>query len=479
MSARLAAAPQAERVDALVDYLFGELSRVLKRPADSFARDDHLLDMGLDSVHAVEIFEAIRRDTGIDLAPLAMYEHATIGALGAHLAELAAKPVAAAAPALPARGPGGAVFDQLLEAEGEAAREALFLDLIVTLSAERLAIARESIDVQGTLVTHGLDSVRSMEVFEGVLTGSSLNLPASVLAEHPTFAGLAQRLAVEFALAHPDSPARARDTRRAPNSRVSRERMGRMEGVLEDVRARLESLVPGAVANGGPARGAAVVRDDPTAWVRRHRRPGRPVDLRLLCFHSAGMDATMYDPWAQQMPDGVELCAVRLPGRPPHNGKPVPTMDELLPMLHTALQPFMDGRFAFFGHSFGALTAYAVTRYLRDRGERLPVRLVVAGFWSPDRFVSPAGADRVDGGQGGGRAHGRPEAPGQLVLPAGASRCRFRSPSSPRRATCSCRARTSRAGASRAPPPPTCTSCRAGTSSWSPTRWSSGLSARS
>ena len=34
MSARLAAAPAPERVDALIDYLVGELSRVLQRPAD-------------------------------------------------------------------------------------------------------------------------------------------------------------------------------------------------------------------------------------------------------------------------------------------------------------------------------------------------------------------------------------------------------------------------------------------------------------
>jgi acyl-CoA synthetase (AMP-forming)/AMP-acid ligase II/surfactin synthase thioesterase subunit/aryl carrier-like protein len=503
-TAPVLATTNGDRVGSLVDYLVGELSRVLRRPAESFTPEHHLLDLGLDSVRAVEIFEAIGRDTGIELAPLAMYEHSTIQALAAHLAELSAETVAgpaapivargldprravhdqlmdaegeatraallldliitvsaehlgvtresidvqatmtefgldsvksvesfeavlarsglslppavlaehrtfaglaqrlavefaraypaartaAAPPALALRGldPGRTVFDQLMEAEGTAARAALLLDLIVTATAKRIAVARESIDVQAGMAEFGLDSVTSVEVFEAVLERSGLSLPPAVLAEHPTFAALAQRLAVEFARAHPTARTAA-GTPAGADLAVLTTRVGRIEGVLEDIQAQLAVLAGGAVTNGDGPAPAAVVQDDPSQWVRRHRRTGRPADLSLVCFHSAGLDAPMYDPWVDAMPDGVELCAVRLPGRGAHSGTPVATMDELLPMLRTALEPWLDRRFAFFGHSFGALTAYAMTRYLRDRGERLPVRLIVAGFWAPDRWV--------------------------------------------------------------------------------------------
>lgn len=93
---------------------------------------------------------------------------------------------------------------------------------------------------------------------------------------------------------------------------------------------------------------------------------GRPRG-RVFAFAHAGGGASFFRPWAAAMPDGVELCAIQLPGREQRFAEPCfgrlgPLLDELVP----ALTPFLDRRFALFGHSLGALVAFEVARRLGD-----------------------------------------------------------------------------------------------------------------
>jgi medium-chain acyl-[acyl-carrier-protein] hydrolase len=106
--------------------------------------------------------------------------------------------------------------------------------------------------------------------------------------------------------------------------------------------------------------------------------------VRLFCFAHAGGNAVIFHGWHRQVPADIEVRAVQLPGRANRwNEAPHVQVEELLDALLTALQPWMDVPFAFFGHSMGAMLAFELTRSLRRRGAPLPVHLFVSGRGAP------------------------------------------------------------------------------------------------
>lgn len=58
-------------------------------------------------------------------------------------------------------------------------------------------------------------------------------------------------------------------------------------------------------------------------------------------------------------------------------------LQPLAQSLATALTPYLDRPYAFFGHSMGALISFAVTRELRRNGAPSPVHLFMAGHRAP------------------------------------------------------------------------------------------------
>lgn len=107
--------------------------------------------------------------------------------------------------------------------------------------------------------------------------------------------------------------------------------------------------------------------------------------LRLFCFPYGGAGASWYRSWSRSLPD-VEIVPVNFPGREnrfaetPHS-EIAPLLTELLTTLD-----FTSGPFAFFGHSLGALVAFALTRELRTKGKMLPRLLIVSGYPAPQLF---------------------------------------------------------------------------------------------
>lgn len=105
--------------------------------------------------------------------------------------------------------------------------------------------------------------------------------------------------------------------------------------------------------------------------------------LRLFCFPYGGAGASGYRAWARFLPSSVEIVPVNFPGREtrfretPHT-EIGPLLEELLTTLD-----FTSGPFAFFGHSLGALVAFALTRELRGRRKPMPRLLVVSGYPAP------------------------------------------------------------------------------------------------
>lgn len=122
-----------------------------------------------------------------------------------------------------------------------------------------------------------------------------------------------------------------------------------------------------------------------------YRTPRRQAHLRLFCFPHAGGGASVYRAWSDDMAPEIEIWPVQLPGRE-HRFRepPLRSIQSVVEQLTTALQPYMDMPFAFFGHSMGALVAYELAQALRRGGRQTPVHLAVSGREAP-HVRSPGG----------------------------------------------------------------------------------------
>ena len=120
-------------------------------------------------------------------------------------------------------------------------------------------------------------------------------------------------------------------------------------------------------------------------WLVRFRA-NPAATLRLICFHHAGGGASAYRPWLNELPAGIELCAVQLPGREARlREAPFTRLSDLVPVATEAIQPVLDLPFVLFGHSLGAMVAFEVARALAQRGGPQPARLVLSGRRAPTR----------------------------------------------------------------------------------------------
>jgi medium-chain acyl-[acyl-carrier-protein] hydrolase len=127
----------------------------------------------------------------------------------------------------------------------------------------------------------------------------------------------------------------------------------------------------------------AVQRDRAGGWLQWPMARGGAV-LRLFCFHHAGVGASVYRHWAFGLPANVEVAAVQLPGRANRiTEPPVADIPSLVDALVSNLAPHLEGRFAFFGHSMGAVLAHELAHALRDRGLPSPSHLIVSGRRAP------------------------------------------------------------------------------------------------
>lgn len=108
--------------------------------------------------------------------------------------------------------------------------------------------------------------------------------------------------------------------------------------------------------------------------------------LTLFCLAHAGGSALPYTRWTD-LPPGVRIEPLELPGHGSRLREPLrQTMDDLVAELLPRLRA-VEGPFALFGHSFGALLGYEVARRLERSGQR-PAALLVAGRNGPTRPLS-------------------------------------------------------------------------------------------
>ncbi|MFB0620864.1 thioesterase II family protein [Streptomyces sp. AGS-58] len=125
----------------------------------------------------------------------------------------------------------------------------------------------------------------------------------------------------------------------------------------------------------------------PALLVCRRRRPDAAV--RLYCFAHSGGSPGEFVRWGDELPE-AEIWGVQLPGRGSRIDEPGHTRIEQA-VAEIVEHAGFRGRFAFFGHSLGALLAFETARVLRDRGLPQPERLYLSACVAPDlpRGVPP------------------------------------------------------------------------------------------
>jgi medium-chain acyl-[acyl-carrier-protein] hydrolase len=106
--------------------------------------------------------------------------------------------------------------------------------------------------------------------------------------------------------------------------------------------------------------------------------------LRLFCLPHAGGSAGAFGTWRRWLPRQVRLTPVELPGHGTRLTEPlIADWQPLLDDLYRVIAGQIDGPFAIFGHSLGALLAFETSRMLLRRAGVSPVLLVAAGRNGP------------------------------------------------------------------------------------------------
>ena len=117
-------------------------------------------------------------------------------------------------------------------------------------------------------------------------------------------------------------------------------------------------------------------------WLRDQNR--LTAGTRLFCLPPAGAGASTFRGWPELVGPGIQVTAIQLPGREDRIREPAhdrleALLDELVPVLAEAL----DGPYALFGHSMGALIAFEAARRLVAQGAAAPQHLFVSAHGAP------------------------------------------------------------------------------------------------
>lgn len=106
--------------------------------------------------------------------------------------------------------------------------------------------------------------------------------------------------------------------------------------------------------------------------------------VRLFCFPYGGGGASIYREWQQEFPDFIEVCPIQLPGRENRmEEQPFADLDTLISTLANQLKPEFNLPFAFFGHSFGSLIGFELSRYLRRHNLPQPAHIFASAYPDP------------------------------------------------------------------------------------------------
>jgi len=115
-------------------------------------------------------------------------------------------------------------------------------------------------------------------------------------------------------------------------------------------------------------------------------RPDPAAPLRLWCLPYAGGGTSAWNAWMAPLAGVAEIAGLRPPGRESRlREPPARRCEAIVADLLPRLEPHLGRRYAFAGHSLGALLAFELARAIRARGWPAPAALVVSGARAPDQ----------------------------------------------------------------------------------------------
>ncbi|MFJ1969319.1 thioesterase II family protein [Streptomyces sp. NPDC087903] len=128
------------------------------------------------------------------------------------------------------------------------------------------------------------------------------------------------------------------------------------------------------------------------------RAPRKDARLRLFCFHHAGGGASFFSSWAGRLPSDVDVLPVQLPGREARYREPrFRDAGDVVEALGRELAAALDeGPWAAYGHSMGAMVAFALTAARLRAGGRPPEALFLGAYAAPHVSSTLPPADRYD-----------------------------------------------------------------------------------
>jgi len=107
--------------------------------------------------------------------------------------------------------------------------------------------------------------------------------------------------------------------------------------------------------------------------------------ISLFCFPFAGGGASFYSRWKGFFPEYVHVLPIQLPGREDRiEEEALKDARTLFYSLHEGLKPYMNSRFAFWGHSMGGLIAASYTAFLERMKEQVPCHVFLSSSGSPE-----------------------------------------------------------------------------------------------
>lgn len=113
------------------------------------------------------------------------------------------------------------------------------------------------------------------------------------------------------------------------------------------------------------------------SWLRC-RLPRHSPKARVVCIPYAGGGAGVFHLWAAALGNEVEVRAVQLPGRQDRLAEPaLSVLSDVVASLAAALWGLPPAPLVLYGHSYGALLAFELSRRLRRHGQA-PAALCLA-----------------------------------------------------------------------------------------------------
>jgi surfactin synthase thioesterase subunit len=108
------------------------------------------------------------------------------------------------------------------------------------------------------------------------------------------------------------------------------------------------------------------------------------VAVRLFCIPFVGAGAAAFHAWHDVVPAGIDVCALRFPGRESRVMEAAyDDMDELVDALATELDGWLELPYAFVGACSGGIVALELARRLRAHGRPTPSALFAAACPAP------------------------------------------------------------------------------------------------